>query len=85
MVVQMAARTANRNIRHNERVGGWEIIRAGERLASAFDETREGAVKKAKAMVRREGGGEVRIKDDLGKIVETEKVRGLFWPRRTAA
>jgi Uncharacterized protein conserved in bacteria (DUF2188) len=81
----MRGASANRNVRHNERVGGWEIIRAGERLASAFDETKEGAIKKAKAMVRREGGGEVRVKNDLGRIVESQKVRGLPWSRRAAA
>jgi hypothetical protein len=80
----MATRTANRNVQHNERLGGWQVVRAGERLASAFDETKEGAVEKAKAMVRHEGGGEVRVKDDLGKVVESQRVRGTFRFRRAA-
>jgi hypothetical protein len=81
----MATRTANRNVQHNERLGGWEIVRAGERLATVFDETKEGAVQKAREMVRREGGGEVRVKNDIGKVVELEKVRGAFLSRRAAA
>lgn len=36
-------------------------------------------------MVRKEGGGEVRIKNDLGKVVELKKVRGSFLGRRAAA
>ncbi len=36
-------------------------------------------------MVRREGGGEVRIKNDLGKVVELKKVRGALWSRRAVA
>jgi hypothetical protein len=81
----MATPTANRNVQPNERLGAWEIVRAGERRAFDFDETKEGAVKKARAMVRREGGGEVRVKNDLGKVVESEKVRGLPWSRPAAA
>lgn len=81
----MTIHTANRNVQHNEQLGGWEIVRAGERLATAFDETKEGAVEKAQAMVRREGGGEVRVKNDLGKVVELKKVRGTLWSRRAAA
>lgn len=81
----MATRTANRNVQPSERLGGWEIVRAGERLASGFDQTKEGAVKKARDMVRREGGGEVRVMSDLGKVVESKRVRGALWSRRAAA
>lgn len=81
----MATHTANRNVQPSKRLGGWEIVRAGNKRASAFDETKEGAVKKARAMVRRDGGGEVRIKNNLGKVVELKKVRGTLWSRRAAA
>lgn len=81
----MAARTANRSVQPSKRLGGWEIVRAGSRRASDFDDTRAGAVKKARALVRKEGGGEVRIKNDLGKVVELKKVRGAFWHRPNAA
>jgi hypothetical protein len=78
----MATQTANRNVQPNKRIGGWEIVRAGNRRASAFDETKVGAVKKAQAMVRNEGGGEVRVKNHLGKVVESKTVRGAGWSRR---
>ncbi|HEY5943466.1 MAG TPA: DUF2188 domain-containing protein [Solirubrobacterales bacterium] len=81
----METRTADRSVQPSKRLGGWEIVRAGSRRASEFDETRSGAVKKARAMVRREGGGEVRIKNDLGKVVELKRVRGALWSRRAAA
>lgn len=81
----MAARIANRNVQPSKRLGGWEIVRAGNKRASEFDETKAGAVRKARAMVRSEGGGEVRIKNDLGKVVELKRVRGSLWPRRAAA
>jgi hypothetical protein len=81
----MEVRTANRNVQPSKRLGGWEIVRAGSKRASEFDETRSGAVKKAREMVRREGGGEVRIKNDFGKVVELKKVRKPIWSRRAAA
>lgn len=78
----MAGPTANRNVQPSKRTEGWEIVRAGSKRASAFDETKAGAVKKAHAMVRREGGGEVRVKNQIGKVVESTRVRGALWPRR---
>jgi hypothetical protein len=72
----MEFQTSNRNVQPNEHIGGWEIVRADSVRALAFDRTREGAVRKARAMVRREGGGEVRVKNRVGKVVESERVRG---------
>jgi hypothetical protein len=80
----MAPRTANRNVQPSTRLGGWEIVRAGERLATVFDETKEGAVEKAQEMVRSEGGGEVRVKNDLGKVVELKTVHSPLRSRRAA-
>jgi Uncharacterized protein conserved in bacteria (DUF2188) len=68
--------TANRNVQPNDHIGGWEVVRAGNVRTLAFDGTKAGAVRKARAMVRREGGGEVRVKNHIGKVVEAEKVRG---------
>jgi hypothetical protein len=33
-------------------------------------------------MVRRDGGGEVRLKNHIGKVVESKTVRGSLWPSR---
>jgi len=72
----MESQTSNRNVQPNDYIGGWEIVRAGSARALAFDRTREGAVRKARAMVRREGGGEVRVKNRVGKVVESKRIRG---------
>lgn len=80
----MQRETANRNVQPSKRLGGWEIVRAGSRRATEFDQTKAGALEKARAMVRRDGGGEVRIKNAVGKVVELEKVRGEI-SRRVAA
>lgn len=83
-MTEMVTHSANHNVQPNEWVG-WEIVRAGERRAADFDPTKEGAVEKARKMTRREGGGEVRVINDLGRVVESEKVRALPWSRRAAA
>ena len=80
----MSSRTANRNVQPNEWVG-WEIVRAGDRRASDFDATKAGALEKAREMVRRDGGGEVRLMNDLGRVVESETVRVSLWSGRAAA
>jgi hypothetical protein len=69
--------TVNRNVQPRLHVEGWEVVRAGNARALAFDQTKAGAVRKARAMVRREGGGEIRIKNDIGKVVERKKIRGV--------
>lgn len=81
----MATSTASRNVRYNERIGAWEIVRAGETLASAVADTKHDALEQARAMVRREGGGEVRVRGSLDRILEAEKVRAFPWSRRVAA
>jgi hypothetical protein len=81
----MAIPTANRNVQPSKRLGGWEIVRAGNKRASEFDDTKAGAVKKAREMVRDEGGGELRVKNEIGKVVEFEQVRGSLSSPRAAA
>jgi hypothetical protein len=39
-------------------------------------------MKKAQAMVRRDGGEEIRVKNRIGKVVESKTVRGSLLPRR---
>ena len=54
--------------------GGWDVVREGHRRATAHEQTREKAVKRARDMTRRDGGGEVRIINRTGKIVEARTV-----------
>jgi hypothetical protein len=63
--------------------GGWDVVREGHRRATAHEETRGKAVERARDMTRREGGGEVRIMNRTGKIVEARTVRSSGRTRRT--
>lgn len=67
--------TDKQYVQPNKKAGGWEILKKGQRRATVHAATQEQAVAKARTLARREGGGEVRIKDRTGKISETVVVR----------
>jgi Uncharacterized protein conserved in bacteria (DUF2188) len=54
--------------------GGWDVLREGDRRAAISADTKERALARAREVVRREGGGEVRLVNDAGKIVRSSRV-----------
>ena len=55
--------------------GDWGVLREGDRRAAVRVDTKERALARAREVVRREGGGEVRLVNDAGKIVRSSRVR----------
>jgi 1,2-phenylacetyl-CoA epoxidase PaaB subunit len=51
--------------------GAWEVLPEGHRRSLVHADTKEKAVRRARDVVRREGGGEIRVMDDVGKIAST--------------
>jgi len=68
--VQMASK---RDVKRNAS-GGWDVLREGDRRGAVRAETKERALSRARDVVRREGGGEVRVFNDAGKIVRSSRV-----------
>ena len=64
-----------RYVQPSKNDGGWEIVKEGHRRATAHAATQKQAVAQARMLARREGGGEVRIRDRTGKISDTVVVR----------
>jgi hypothetical protein len=62
-----------RDVKQNPR-GGWDVLKEGHRRAATRAETRGAAVSKAREQIQREGGGEIRIIDQTGKIAESRTV-----------
>jgi uncharacterized protein (DUF2345 family) len=62
-----------RDVKRNA-AGGWDVLREGDRRAAVSVSTQERALARARDVVRREGGGEVRVVNDAGKIVRSSKV-----------
>ena len=54
--------------------GGWKVTRPGSEKASARATTQRSAEKRAKEIVRGEGGGEVRIHGRDGRIRDSDTV-----------
>lgn len=70
-----------RYVQPSKQGGGWEIVKEGHRRATDHAPTREKAIARARTLARREGGGEVRIRDRTGKISDTVVVRSRSRPR----
>jgi Uncharacterized protein conserved in bacteria (DUF2188) len=54
--------------------GGWEVLRECDRRAAVTVRTKTQALARARDLVRREGGGEVRVVNDAGKIVRASRI-----------
>ncbi|HTD09835.1 MAG TPA: DUF2188 domain-containing protein [Solirubrobacteraceae bacterium] len=65
---------SKRDIKRNSS-GGWDVLREGDRRAAVHVDTKERALARARDVVRREGGGEVRLINDAGKIIRSSRVR----------
>lgn len=59
----------------NREQGGWDVVKEGHRRATAHAETQAKAVARARDLVRRDGGGEVRVMSQAGKIVSSDVVK----------
>jgi Uncharacterized protein conserved in bacteria (DUF2188) len=61
---------------------GWDVVKEGHRRATAHGATKADAVKTARKLTRQEGGGEIRVLNRTGKVVDASKVSG---PRKRLA
>lgn len=53
---------------------GWEVLREGDRRTTVHSDTRKKAVARARDIVRKQGGGEIRVLNRAGKIIGSSKV-----------
>lgn len=63
-----------RYVQPNRKDGCWDVVKPGHRRATTRATTRAEAVKAARKLVRSEGGGEVRVLNEYGKLVDTNTV-----------
>ena len=72
------ARSSNDNDRYaqpNKERGGWDIVKELHTRASAHTETKEQAIDRARKIIRNLGGGELRIKNERGQLIESNMVK----------
>lgn len=61
--------------------GSWDVLREGDRRAAVHDPTQQEAMRRARAILRKAGGGDVVVLDREGKVAEADRVAR---PRRSA-
>jgi hypothetical protein len=54
--------------------GSWDVLKEGHRRALMSYDTERQAVARARELTRREGGGEIRVMNTMGKIVRETRV-----------
>jgi hypothetical protein len=64
---------ANRYVKQNAH-GRWDVLEEGHRRSIVQADSKQAAVDRARVAVRREGGGEIRIMNRAGKMMESRNV-----------
>jgi hypothetical protein len=71
-------RSANDNDRHvqpNKERGGWDVVKELHKQVSVHTETKEHAIDRARQIIKNQGGGELRIKNERGQLIESNTIR----------
>lgn len=79
----MARKRSTRYVRKSSNGGGWDVVKEGHVRATAHARTKSEAVSAATKLVRRDGGGEVRIMNRTGKITDADTVAARRKPSAT--
>jgi len=65
----------DRYIQSRGKAGGWEVIKEQHERASAVTRTKQEALDRGRDIVRNAGGGELRIKDRHGKLIDSDTIK----------
>jgi hypothetical protein len=74
---EMAGQETQMNTRYVKKASsgkGWDVVKEGHRRATAHGATKADAVRTARELTRQEGGGEIRILNRTGKVVDASTV-----------
>lgn len=67
----------------NKDRGGWDVVKEDHERASAHTDTKKDAVDAGREIVGNAGGGELRIQDKHGKLIDSDTIKpGRESPRR---
>ena len=64
----------DRYVQPNKDRGGWDVVKELHTQASAHTETKEQAIKRARQIIKNQGGGELRIKNERGQLIDSDTV-----------
>ena len=84
MAGQRSGNDNDRYVQPNKERGGWDVVKELHKQASAHTETKEQAINRARQIIRNQGGGELRIKNERGQLIESNTVTPPRHRRRAA-
>jgi hypothetical protein len=73
----MAGRKGNDNARSvvpNKERGGWVVVKEDHQRASAHTDTKAEAIGQARQIIQNEGGGEMRIAVQQGRLIDSDTI-----------
>lgn len=65
----------DRYVQPNQKRGGWDVVKEGHQQASAHTATKNEAIQRARQIIRNQGGGELRIKNERGRLIDSDTVK----------
>ena len=65
----------DRYVQPNKQRGGWDVVKELHKQASAHTKTKEAAISRARQIIRNQGGGELRIKNERGELIESNTIK----------
>jgi hypothetical protein len=65
----------DRYVQPNKERGGWDVVKELHKQASAHTETKEEAIDRAREIISNQGGGELRINNERGQLIDSDTVR----------
>jgi Uncharacterized protein conserved in bacteria (DUF2188) len=66
----------DRYVQPNKQRGGWDIVKEGHQRVSAHTHNKAQAINRARQIIRNEGGGELRIKNERGRLIDSDTIVG---------
>ena len=66
----------DRYVQPNKTRGGWDVVKEDHKRASVHTRTKAEAITRARKIIRNDGGGELRIKDQHGQFIDSDTITG---------
>jgi hypothetical protein len=70
------ANDTDRYVQPNKHRGGWDVVKEEHKRVSAHTRTKAEAVNRARQIITNEGGGELRIKNEEGRLIDSDTITG---------
>jgi hypothetical protein len=74
MTGQRSGNDNDRYVQPNKERGGWDVVKELHKQASVHTQTKKEAIDRGREIVRNLGGGELRIKNEQGQLIDSDTI-----------